>query len=65
MKFVQKSVANHLNDILKDNYDFGFAVLKEWLGNATKERRWIIKHALRKQAKDGNSEAILLRSQVT
>jgi 3-methyladenine DNA glycosylase AlkC len=26
--FVKKSVANNLNDILKDNYDIGFKVLK-------------------------------------
>ena len=65
VKFVQKSVANHLNDILKDNYNFGMTVLREWTENATKERRWVIKHALRKQVKDGNQEAIRLRNQVT
>ena len=65
VKFVQKSVANNLNDILKDNYEFAMTVLQEWADSATQERRWIIKHALRKQAKDGNPEAVRLRNQVT
>lgn len=65
VKFVQKSVANNLNDVLKDNYDFGMTVLQQWTHNATNQRRWIIKHALRKQAKDGNPAAIHLRNQIT
>ena len=28
--FVKKSVANNLNDILKDNYEIGIEVLKNW-----------------------------------
>ena len=64
IKFVQKSVANSLNDILKDNYEFAMSILQEWAVNASKERSWIIKHALRKQVKDGNPEAIELRKLV-
>ena len=58
VRFVQKSVANHLNDILKDNYDFGMNIICEWLRDAPSARKWIIKHALRKQVKDGNQKAI-------
>lgn len=60
-RFVQKSVANHLNDILKDNYYFGMNIIYNWLDNASKSRKWIVKHALRKQVKDGNLEAIKIR----
>lgn len=60
-RFVQKSVANHINDILKDNYDFGMNIIQNWIENPSKHRCWIIKHALRKQAKDGNQKAIRIR----
>ena len=59
-KFVQKSVANNVNDILKDNYQTGMANLKAWSKDATQARQWIIKHALRNQVKHGNIEAIQL-----
>ena len=61
ISFVQKSVANHINDILKDNYDFGMSIIYNWLDNSSQSRKWIIKHALRKQVKDGNPEAIKIR----
>ena len=57
-KFVQKSVANNLNDILKDNYEMALATIKNWLPGATKNRRWIIKHALRNQIKKGNRDVL-------
>ena len=57
VKFVQKSVANHLNDVLKDNYDYAVDTLTRWSKDAGKERRWIIKHALRKELKKKNLEA--------
>ncbi len=57
VKFVQKSVANHLNDMLKDNYDYAVGTLTRWSKNAGKERRWIIKYALRKELKKENFEA--------
>ena len=60
IKFVQTSVANHINDMLKDNYDEAMALLSRWKKGAGEERRWIIKHALRKELKKGNPEAIEL-----
>jgi len=53
-KYVQKSVANCINDILKDNPKIGRNLIGSWLPNPTKERKWIIKHALRNliKAKD-------------
>ena len=65
IKYVQKSVANHLNDILKDNYDLGMDVIQNWLKKLTPARRWIIKHALRKQVKDGNKKAIAIRQSLS
>ena len=56
-KFVQKSVANNLNDILKDNYEIGMKTIRKWSKGATRNRKWIIKHALRNQIKKGNAEA--------
>ncbi len=46
-KYVQKSVANCINDIIKDNEPMAKKLLKSWTRDSTKERRWIIKHALR------------------
>ncbi|MGI9567817.1 MAG: DNA alkylation repair protein [Nitrosopumilus sp.] len=55
--FVKKSVANNLNDILKDNYSIGIKVLKKWSKTKNKDTQWIIKHALRNELKNGNKEA--------
>lgn len=57
-KYVQKSVANCLNDILKDNPEIGIEVIDEWCNNPTKERRWIIKHSLRTLIKQENDWAL-------
>jgi 3-methyladenine DNA glycosylase AlkC len=38
-KFVQKSVANNLNDILKDNYEIGINTIKKWSKGATRNRK--------------------------
>ena len=56
-KFVQKSVANNLSDILKDNYEFGINTIKKWSKGATRNRKWVIKHALRNQLKKHYAEA--------
>ena len=52
-KYVQKSVANCLNDVLKDNEGLGRELIESWLPAPGKERKWIIKHALRNQLKAG------------
>lgn len=53
-KYVQKSVANCINDVLKDNADLGKELINSWLPAKGKESAWIIKHALRnlKKSKD-------------
>ncbi len=58
-KFVQKSVANNINDILKDNYPVGIKLLKKWAKpKVAPETKWIVKHALRNERKKENPEAL-------
>tara|TARA_R110002073_G_scaffold40547_1_gene114871 strand:+ start:75823 stop:76629 length:807 start_codon:yes stop_codon:yes gene_type:complete len=59
-KYVQKSVANCINDILKDNFQIGKALLDRWSKKPSKERKWIIKHALRNFVKQQNEWAMTL-----
>lgn len=57
-KYVQKSVANCINDILKDNTEIAKGLIEDWNQNPTKERTWIIKHALRNLLKKEDAWAI-------
>ena len=59
-KYVQKSVANCLNDILKDNYETAMNVLKKWSKSNNKNTKWIVKHALRNEIKKENPGALKL-----
>lgn len=45
-----------MNDILKDNYEIGIKLLKEWSKSKNKNTRWIIKHALRNEIQRGNAD---------
>ena len=58
-KYVQKSVANCINDILKDNPAIGKSIIDNWNEkNICKERKWIIKHALRNLLKADDKWAL-------
>ena len=58
-KYVQKSVANCINDILKDNFEIGNELIENWNKNGiSKERKWIIKHSLRNLIKSENEWAM-------
>lgn len=46
-KYVQKSVANCINDVLKDNPELAKTLLEKWSKKATPCCQWIIKHAVR------------------
>jgi len=59
-KYVQKSVANCLNDILKDNPEIGKNEIEAWCPSPTRQRSWIIKHALRNLIKAQDPWAIQL-----
>jgi 3-methyladenine DNA glycosylase AlkC len=58
-KYVQKSVANCINDIIKDNLDKGKQLISEWnKKDISTHRGWIIKHALRNLLKANDNWAI-------
>ncbi len=65
-RYVQTSVANNLNDILKDNPQIGRRVIEAWaLPEMTPERKWILKHALRNGRKKQDPWALGLLAQIT
>lgn len=48
---MRRSVANNLGDIAKDHPEIVFGICEQWLIDATKEVKWLIRHALRHPAK--------------
>jgi len=58
-EFVQKSVANNLNDISKDHPELVLDICERWQGSS-KNADWIIKRACRTMLKEGNKRAMLL-----
>lgn len=57
--YVRKSVANHLNDITKDNPDWVLDYIEGWsLENPN--TAWIARHALRSLIKQGNRRALTI-----
>ncbi len=67
--YVRRSVANHLGDIAKDHPDVVFDLCETWIAEAdelpdperSKNRRWIVRHAVRHPAKQRNPRAIAIR----
>lgn len=57
--YVKKSVANHLNDISKDNARWMLRVIGHW-DKANANTLWIIKHASRNLIKKGNKQSLSL-----
>jgi 3-methyladenine DNA glycosylase AlkC len=57
--YVQRSVANHLNDISKDHPDLVLDLAEQWLGQH-QVTDWIIKHALRGLLKQAHPRALAL-----
>ncbi|MFT7859661.1 MAG: DNA alkylation repair protein [Sulfurimonas sp.] len=58
-RYVQKSVANNLNDISKDNPEIVKGVFQKWYG-ISKNRDWIVKHAARTLLKAGDKDVLKL-----
>ncbi len=58
--YVRRSVANHLNDIGKDNPDILMALAARWLQTPSPHILWLIKHALRFAVKAGDGRALAL-----
>ncbi len=59
--YVRRSVANHLGDIAKDHPRLAFELCERWLEGATKERKWLLRHAVRHPAKKGVKAALRIR----
>lgn len=55
--YVRKSVANHLNDISKENADYMLKLVNSW-DKKHPHTQWIIKHASRTLIKKGNSDSL-------
>lgn len=55
--YVKKSVANHLNDLSKDNPDTMLSIVKAW-DKTNVNTAWIVKHASRSLIKKGNAESL-------
>ncbi len=60
--YVRRSVANHLGDIAKDHPEKAFEICGRWLNGASREVKWLIRHALRHPAKKGDKTALQLRA---
>lgn len=56
--YVRRSVANNLNDIGKDHPEVLADVAARWLENASPEREWVVRHALRSAVKRGEPRAL-------
>lgn len=59
-RLVQRSIANNLNDIAKDNPDAVVSFLERWQNEQVKDVEWIIKHATRTLIKEGHPGALRL-----
>ena len=56
-KFVQKSVGNNLNDLMKEAPQLANQIIDEWnTDNPSKETLWIIKHGKRSLRKKGKAQ---------
>ena len=55
---VRRSVANNLNDIGKDNPAALIETCRRWMKDATPDRSWLVRHALRSAVKRGDPEAL-------
>jgi 3-methyladenine DNA glycosylase AlkC len=55
---VRRSVANNLNDIGKDNPAALIETCRRWMRDASPERSWLVRHALRSAVKRGEPEAL-------
>jgi 3-methyladenine DNA glycosylase AlkC len=56
--YIRRSVANHINDITKDNPDIAVKTVSRWLENENENIRWIASHSMRTLLKQGNSGAL-------
>ena len=61
-QYVRLSVANCAADILKDHPDIGFRMLEGWLRSPDDRVRWVVAHATRYPASQGDETALRLQA---
>lgn len=59
-EYVRRSVANHLNDLSREDPALALAACARWLPGAPEPRRRLVAHALRSLVRAGHPEAIRL-----
>lgn len=59
-RYVQTSVANHLNDVSKDHPERAVQVAEGWLSEPTEAREWVVRRGLRTLVKKGHPDALAL-----
>jgi 3-methyladenine DNA glycosylase AlkC len=57
-RYVQRSVANSLNDLAKDHPERVIELCRRWLVGASEARTWIVRHGLRSLVKRGHRGAL-------
>ena len=69
VRYVQRSVANHLGDLAKDHLEEALDTAERWLaeaqglrGKQQQDLLWLIRHALRHPDKKGEPRAVALRT---
>ena len=58
--YVRRSVANNINDIVKDHPDIAIKTLKKWSQSKNPQIQWLIRHASRTLIKQGNKDILKL-----
>jgi len=58
--YVRKSVANHLNDVYREDKKIAIKYATSWWKHNTAHSKWIVKHGLRSAIKDGYEPALKL-----
>ena len=59
-EYVRRSVANHLNDLSRDNADIVLETAAAWLAEPDENTAWVVKHGLRTLIKRGHPAALAL-----
>ncbi|MEU3186766.1 DNA alkylation repair protein [Streptomyces sp. NPDC006923] len=60
-EYVRRSVANHLNDISRNEPDLVVATATRWLENPDAHTRWVVRHGLRTLVKRAHPGALALQ----
>lgn len=58
--YVRRSVANHLNDLSRENPGLVVDTARRWLANPAPHTQAVVRHALRTLIKRGNTDALTL-----